>query len=67
MKIYAITELNKTNSLIKPKEIPSYQVNTGFSDLASYNVPFSGAQNMSGVTTKIKMNKTSTIIALKFC
>lgn len=65
MKIYAITELNKTNSLIKPKEIPSYQVNTGFSDLASYNVSFSGAQNMSGVTTKIKMNKTKMLNMFK--
>lgn len=65
MKIYAITELNKTNSLIKPREIPNYQVNTDFSVLASYNIAFSGVQNMSGVTTKIEINKTKMLNMFK--
>lgn len=57
MKIYAINELNKTTLLIRSKKTSEYQGNVADRDLGHYSIAFSGAQNLSGVTTKIKMNK----------
>ena len=65
MKIYAISGTKKTNSIIKLEKKSGCNSNVASSDIPSFNVAFGAVQNLSGVTTKIKTNKSKMLNVFK--